>query len=331
MSWSAPPVAKSGFLTIPTKPNAAISYSFFPATTSPASSSHNALIVFVNGLGLPASSWVPTIASLQKLVPTCPAILTYDRFGQGLTTSRDPLDGQRGKELGHDLLDVANDLHEIILWVAASELGLQSPDVEGGKARLLLVGASIGAPIARLFVQNHEGMASGMIILDSNIANVNYSDFLPDPDSSDFDGGSLLSDDCTLEQYREARLKLTRIFDLKVKNSESLDRSNSSVLLPYSYQPKLVGIGKAGPLLSVVGHDPETFADLSYDMMGTPKSLSKITNEYWAEYNEGLTKITDEGKCKGVVIARGCGHFIQKDNPEFVAQQISGMITELGW
>ncbi|KAG4439569.1 hypothetical protein IFR05_004968 [Cadophora sp. M221] len=193
-----------------------------------------------------------TIASLQKLAPTCPAILTYDRFGQGLTTSRDPLDGQRGKELGHDFLDVANDLHEIILSVAASELGLQSPDVESGKARLLLVGASIGAPIARLYVQNHQGIVSGMIILDSNIANANYSDSL------DFDGDSLLSDDCTLEQYRETRLKLTRMFDLK---------------------PKLVGIRKAGPLLSVVGHDPETFVDLSYDVMGTPKSLSKITNE----------------------------------------------------
>ncbi|KAH7369929.1 Alpha/Beta hydrolase protein [Rhexocercosporidium sp. MPI-PUGE-AT-0058] len=331
MSLSSLPVATSGFLDIPTKSDAPISYTLFPATPSPNTAPHNGLVIFVNGLGLPAASWVPAIASLRMLLGSCPAILTYDRFGQGLTTSRDPLDGQTGKELGHDLQDVANDLHEIILSIATSELGLQKIDAKSGKLPVLLIGASIGAPIARLYAQGHEGIVAGMILLDSNIANINYSDFLPDPDSPNFNGDFLLSDDCTLEQYKEARLEVTRMFDLKVKNPESLDRTNSPVLLPYSHQPKLVGTGQAGPLLSVVGHDPATFADLSFAMMGTPRSLSKITNEFWAEYNEGLTGITDEGKCKGVVIAKGCGHFIQKDSPEFVAQEISDMIKELGW
>ncbi|KAH7395710.1 hypothetical protein BKA64DRAFT_66606 [Cadophora sp. MPI-SDFR-AT-0126] len=327
------PRAHPGYLNIPSKPNAPISYSFFPATTSPPTTvSYDTLIVFVNGLGLPAASWIPTIASLQSyLVGACPALLTYDRFGQGLTTARDPSDGQKGKELGHDLIDVANDLHEIILATAASNFGLQSTAVENGKLHLLLVCASVGAPIARLYVQNHQGIVSGMIFLDSNIANVNYSDFLPDPDSPGFDKNALHLDDCTLEEYRESRTKLSRMFDLKVKNPESLDRTSSPSLLPYSNKPKLVGTDHSGPLLSVVGHDPETFAELSYEMMGTPRSLSRITNGYWAEYNENLTQITDKEKCKGVVIAKGCGHFIQRDDPAFVAKQISSMAKELGW
>lgn len=276
---SSLPVASPGYLYIPSKPDAPISSTFFPATTSLAVSSHDALVVFVNGLGLPAASWSLAIGALQSyLLGACPALLTYDRFGQGLTTTRDPLDGQPGKELGHDLSDVANDLHEIVLAIAASKFGMPRTAVENGKLHLLLVCASIGAPIARLYVQHHQGIVSGMIFFDSNIANVNYSDFLPDPDSPGFNNIALHLDDCTIEEYREARTRLSRMFDLKVKNAESLDRSNSPSLLPYSNLPKLVGTGNSGPLLCVVGHDPETFAELSYEMMGTPRSLSRITN-----------------------------------------------------
>jgi hypothetical protein len=69
------------------------------------------------------------------------------------------------------------------------------------------------------------------------------------------------------------------MFDLKVKNPEGLDRSNSAVLLPHADAPKLVGVDGKGPELTVVGHDPETFAEMSFMMIGTPKSLSeRLTN-----------------------------------------------------
>jgi len=38
----------------------------------------------------------------------------------------------------------------------------------------------------------------------------------------------------------------------------------------------------------------------------------------------------DDDKEKGKVkIAKGCGHFIQKDDPEFVANEISAMLDDL--
>jgi pimeloyl-ACP methyl ester carboxylesterase len=53
---------------------------------------------------------------------------------------------------------------------------------------------------------------------------------------------------------------------------------------------------------------------------------------HWAIYNSGLTRLTDEGKCdRGVVIAKGCGHFIQVDDPVFVAEEIEKMVGRLGW
>jgi pimeloyl-ACP methyl ester carboxylesterase len=37
------------------------------------------------------------------------------------------------------------------------------------------------------------------------------------------------------------------------------------------------------------------------------------------------------GRCGNVVIANGCGHFIQKDDPAFVAGEIEDMIKRLEW
>lgn len=39
--------------------------------------------------------------------------------------------------------------------------------------------------------------------------------------------------------------------------------------------------------------------------------------------------ITDEGRCEGVKIAKGCGHFIQMDDPDFVAREIEIILEKL--
>jgi pimeloyl-ACP methyl ester carboxylesterase len=279
MDTSATSLSTPSFLILPEKPSSPISYTFFPATNSTsASTTPTKLILFINGLGLPAASWVPSIELLQANLKPCPSILTYDRFGQGLTTARDPID--EIKPSGHDFLDVATDLHSLLSVIATSELSLSSSALEDGKLQLLIIGASIGAPIARLYIQHHPNSTAGLILLDSNIANANYSDIWPDPDAPDFDPASVIADDCTLEKYRIARKELCGMFDLNVKNAEGLDRSTSPVLVPRGDWPRLEGV-EGGPWLSVVGHDPVTFAEMSWQMMGTPRSCSdKFTNKY---------------------------------------------------
>ena len=180
----------------------------------------------------------------------------------------------------HHFNDVVDDLHDIIVTVASSKLGLERSEVDSGKLQLVLVGASIGGPIARLYTQQYSGVVAGAIILDSNIVNANYSDIWPDPDAPGFDPKAVIAEDCpTIEKYRETRAKLAMMFDLKVKNAESLDRSTGPLLLPDADGPKLVGVGEAGPFLSVVGHDPVIFAEGSLEKMGTPISLSmKFSN-----------------------------------------------------
>ncbi|RDL30457.1 Uncharacterized protein BP5553_10335 [Venustampulla echinocandica] len=320
-------------LTIPSKPTAPISYTFFPGA-NPSSSPSTHLIIFINGLGLPAASWTPSINILRTKLPSHPACLTYDRYGQGLTTARDPIDGSPGKEDGHDFLDVVADLHEIINVIAATKFSFadDAKDIENGKLQLLMIGSSIGCPIIRLYAQHHSGLVSGAIFLDSNIANANFSDFLPDPDDPSFTPDMVVADDCTLMQYRGARDRLAAMFDLGVKNAENLDRRSGRTLLPSAESPKLVGPAGKGPWLNVVGHDPEVFAESGLERMGTPKSLTmRFTNPYWAKYNKGLTRITDPERCQGVAIAKGCGHFIHSDDPEFVAGEVMSIIEKLGW
>ena len=52
-------------------------------------------------------------------------------------------------------------------------------------------------------------------------------------------------------------------------------------------------------------------------------------NPVWHEYNEGLALLTDREKSKGPIIAKGCGHFIQRDDSEFVASEICEMLQRL--
>lgn len=255
------------FTSLPSKPHAQLAYDLWGPDESQATSP--SLVVFVNGLGLPAASWKPVISQLQADRLERLHLLIYDRFGQGATTDCDPSDNLPGKEpgFGHDLLDAAQDLHELIQVVA--------PHYE----RLVFVAASIGAHIARLYAHKFSGTVSGILILDSNVGNKEFPDFWPDPDAGSFDPNDVVSDDCTLEQYKASRIKFATMFNSDVKNSEGLDRRNVKALLPDPGKPKLIGPDGKGIWLTVTCHDPKTFADEGLARMQVPRSLTlRFTN-----------------------------------------------------
>jgi len=60
-----------------------------------------------------------------------------------------------------------------------------------------------------------------------------------------------------------------------------------------------------------------------------------ITNTYsnpaWHRYNEGLAKLTSRDRSKGPIQAEKCGHFIQRDDPEFVVGEVEELLGRLGW
>lgn len=64
--------------------------------------------------------------------------------------------------------------------------------------------------------------------------------------------------------------------------------------------------------------------------MGTPISLSmKYSNPLWHSYNQGLCKITDPKVAVGPLVPKNCGHFVQRDDPAFVVDQLLPLLGRL--
>lgn len=247
-------------------------------------------------------------------------MLAYDRYGVGLTEDLDPLDHGREPGHGHDCSDAAEDLHHLIGHFS-KESKLQS----GEKLRVVLVGNSIGCAIARLYAERYP--VAAVLLLDSIMANSNF-DFWPDPDKQGFDKRELPAD-VSVEVLREQRAKFAAIFRPDVINREGLSRRNLAKLLPHSDAPML-GNQRETPWVTVVGHDFDTFAAESLRTMGTPIGLSMMyMNPMWHKYNQGLVHITDREKSKGPIFAKGCGHFIQRDDPDFVIRETLELVDKV--
>lgn len=64
--------------------------------------------------------------------------------------------------------------------------------------------------------------------------------------------------------------------------------------------------------------------------MGTPMSLSmQYSNPIWRQYNRGLAKLTEPKFSKGPFQALGCGHFIQKDDPNLVVDETLDLVDKV--
>ncbi|KAI9812739.1 MAG: hypothetical protein M1827_004495 [Pycnora praestabilis] len=313
-------------VALATKPSAKIHYSFVPGTRSSAST---CLVIFLNGLVAPKALWIPVMSSViqQRFNTGYPAMLTYDRYGQGLTTDTDPTDEGKEEGHGHDVADVVADLRQLITQIAEDILGVVPERLD--EMELIFVANSLGCATARLYAQAYPGTVSGLLLLDSVMANSDYISIWPDSKAAGF-APQDLPDGVSVEGLEIARDTHGKLFHPSVPNKEGLSRRNLAELLPHSDTPKLQGPRDGTPLVTVVGHDPESFAAESFKSLSTPIPVTmNYTNPYWAQYNEGLAKITEPRLSKGPVIAKGCGHFIQRDDPTFVAEELCKLLDRL--
>lgn len=304
---------------LPHKPTATIACSYV-AGTDPA-----VLVVFLSGLMTDKSSWIPAMSGIIRqrkglASPEFPSMLAYDRYGLGMTEDRDPLDQGREQGHGHDCRDAAEDLYYLISHFSE---GLKL--LSGEKLRLVLVGNSIGCAIARLYAEKYP--VAAFLFLDSIMANSDL-DLWPDPDAPGFDQREL-PNDVSVEVLREQRAKFAARFRPGAINREGLSRRNLATLLPHSDAPML-GNQTERPWVTVVGHDFDAFAAESLRTMGTPIGLSMMyTNRTCHKYNLNLVHITDREKRKGPIIAKGCGHFIQRDDPDFVIDETLDLVDKV--
>ena len=258
------PEAENSTIQLDHKPGANIHYTYYPASSRKGHSNpfSQTMIVYLNGLMSTRTSWDASIHSfLEKRIVgrlPCPGLLSYDRYGQG-SSDHDPLDKDPPPCHGHDALSAVADLKQLILQIWREHLDSAKPT---HFPSLIFVANSIGCALARLFAQQYPGTVSGLLFLDSIMANSDYQSIWPDPNAKDFNEHTLPGG-VTVDELRETRQKYREMFHPDVPNMEGLSRSNLAKLLPYADGPPLEGYLGKGPYLTVVGHDWETFAEQS--------------------------------------------------------------------
>jgi pimeloyl-ACP methyl ester carboxylesterase len=321
------PTPNVSSLTLPSKPTASIHYTYYPPSRSSSRRPNpfsNTLIVFLNGLLMPRSSWDATIRlflhTRQTTQLPSPALLSYDRYGQG-DSDPDP-DGE------HDLLAATQSLYDILHQISATYH--RNANSLQKLPALIFVGNSIGCALARLFAQTYPRTVWGLLFLDSTMANSDFVSFWPDPDDPNFDS-HILPSGVSQEDLRATRAAYRETFHPTAPNPEGLSRANLPALLPSASRPKLIGYRGGSPYLTIAAHDWETFAEKSYESrLKTPKLLTMTyLNPVWRRYNEGLRGITDEDKVIGPITAVGCGHFVQVDGPEFVSDEMVSLLDRI--
>jgi pimeloyl-ACP methyl ester carboxylesterase len=253
-------------VSLATKPGASLYISVY-SPTDPARLSAtlaSTLIVFLNGLMSPQSSWKAAIDTLlEKHKDSVPALLTYDRFGQG-DSDPDPSDPQ-DTPYGHDAAAVIDDLHQLLVQVCSGVLHLDLPG-QGNDTRLVLVANSIGCPLARLYVAAHPATVAGFLFLDSMMANTDFVSLFPNPDGPEFDP-SKLPEGISTQDVRHARQQYEKFFHPMVPNPEHFDRRDLRERLPAADKPMLpAGPDARDPVLTVAGHDWDVFAQNSLEV-----------------------------------------------------------------
>ncbi|KAL4731374.1 hypothetical protein ACLX1H_000340 [Fusarium chlamydosporum] len=313
-------VPQYDFVRLDTKPSAQLSYSFTASTVS--KDTNPTFIVFVNGMVAPQTSWVPTISKLKELSPQgLPAILTFDRFGQGQTTDRDPSDeGAADPTHAHDAMDVVHDMRQLITQILKEKMEFEEPD----SARLFLIGNSIGCAFSRLYAGEYPVM-----LLDSVLTDTDFVSVFPDPDAANFNADSLPSG-VSVEEIRVVREETRKRFHPSIGSKEGLTRKNLSQLLPKADSPVLPKVDGKEPYVTVLGHDFEFFAkNTGTDYNTPPEVVNAYLNTYWHHYNEGLAKLTIAEKSDGPIQVPNAGHFIQINNPDFVAEKAHEVLQKL--
>lgn len=258
-------------------------------------------------------------------------MLTYDRYGQGATTDHDPLDANaEDPKHGHTVEDAVEDLQSLISSISA----LHNIAHDNSTPPIMFIANSIGCAIARLYAERYPDTISGLVLLDSVLANSDFVSIFPDPDSNNFDS-SQLHEGITTSDIVKTRQIVHRIFHPSQGSAEGLSRKNLAALLPSSDSPRLVyhdgesrkdGTGP-GPWVTVIGQGPQKFAEDSFKSMGIPTAVTKsYASPYWNQYNIGLTKITSSDRARGPIRAEKAGHFIQRDDPELVFEEVKNML-----
>ncbi|KUJ13241.1 uncharacterized protein LY89DRAFT_753800 [Mollisia scopiformis] len=313
------------FVKLGRVPTVQLSCTFSPGSKQPG---QEPLIVFLNGINIPQVAWFPVATILKKGLLECPPMLMYDRVGQGASVGRNPEAPGRPKGHGRDCLDAAHDLREVITFIKETCIGTSYIHVDS--LRIVIVASSVACAIARLYAAEFPGTVVAMVLLDSTLANSDTVSLFPDPESPGFSASDLPAG-VSPDLCADARKKIFPIYGSESRNPEGIWRGTLPTLLPHPDSPTLPRSKSGMPFVTVVEHDPEIFPLQVKKTVGLPTIMTKTYfDPAWHQYHIGLAQITSPEMSKGPIIAAGCGHLIQRDNPKLVASEIVEILGKLG-
>ncbi|KAL9624067.1 MAG: hypothetical protein Q9160_001589 [Pyrenula sp. 1 TL-2023] len=196
---------------------------------------------------------------------------------------------------------------------------------------LLLVGHSIGVPIARLFATTYPSTVIGLLLLDSTLTNTDFTSLFPDPSSPDFSTFTALPPGVPESALLTARASLARRFHPTVGNPQGLDRRNLHTLIPHP-QPQPLPPGPDGrpPFVTVIEHGWAAFiAENERGLDIDPRLAERYLLPAWRRYHEELRGLTSPERWGGVVEAVGAGHAVQVERSDVVGGRLKMMVEKV--
>lgn len=222
-------------------------------------------VVFVNAMGTSQDQWEQVLPRLF-LHPR----VTYDRPGIGLSGPLPPDLAEQPRSLGA----LADELRAVL-----DSLGIATPHV--------VVGHSLGALIAMMYVARHEALSAGLVLVDSTTPHHLATSIRPG-----YEGG----DDCL--------------------GSSKLDIPASVAELGAAAWPRLPAVVVAsapGRWLRLSPTDAAEFAPLTIEQL----------DRQW----QGQQRELAERLGALLVVADWAGHHVATDQPELVAAAVSAVLA----
>lgn len=199
---------------------------------------------------------------------------------------------------------------------------------------LLLVGHSIGVPIARLFATTYPSTVIGLLLLDSTPTNTDFVSLFPDPSSPSFSTFTSLPPSVPESALLTARASLSARFHPSIGNLQGLDRRNLPLLIPHPPEKPIPQLppGPDGlpPFITVIEHGWAAFAaenERGLDI--DPRLAERYLLPAWRRYHEELAGLTCPERWGGVVEAVGAGHAVQVERSDLVGLALKQMVEKV--
>ncbi|KAK4501376.1 hypothetical protein PRZ48_007184 [Zasmidium cellare] len=139
------------------------------------------------------------------------------------------------------------------------------------------------------------------------MTDTDFVSIYPDPDDASFNEARDLLEGVTVESLRNIR----------------------KTLLPEPSRPQLIDPRGKRPFITVVSHEPDAFAAESEKYLGAPQALVlRYMSPTLQVAFRGLMQLTDADRARGLTIAPCSGHYVNKDAPGCVADEIWKLVYE---